>query len=408
MSGQLTPEAAPGAISDADPDVFEEPADPDPTLMLPPVVLAAPVAARRIPRARRSLLDRLMQQPQRFSFDAAVMVLMQASGRRDPGQATQFHAPVGFAFPGSDVLSVEKRRAGFVATVTPIGLTGPSGVLPRPYTEQVVTEQRRRSPALAAFLDVLAQRPVAQFADAGIKYRPHRAAAAARLGGAGMSDAARPADPFAALLLALGGFGTANLVSRLGVEPEPVLHFAGQFATRPRSADRLQAILSDWLGQPVEIEQFAGSWLPVALEERSALPVTLSNGGATPSFNQLGVDASAGERCWDVQSRIILKVGPLDREQFRAMLPSGRLLQRLVALVRAYLGFETAFAVNPILAGDAVPPLHMSADTPPQLGWNSWLCSAGARTGDADEALFEAEQVEVAQAGVAQIGAGHA
>ena len=408
MSGQPIPGIEPAALPEVDPEVptrgslVEPPADPDPTLMLPPPMFAQPAVARRLPRVRRSLLDRLMQQPQRFSFDAAVMVLMQAAGRRDPGQATRFHAPVGLAFPASDVLSVERRAAGFVATVTPIGLTGPSGVMPRPYTEQVVTEQRRRSPALAAFLDVLAQRPVAQFADAGSKYRPHRAAAAARLEAPGRSGiATRPdhvADPFAALLLALGGFGTANLVSRLGVEPEPLLHFAGQFATRPRSADRLQAILSDWLGQPVEIEQFAGGWLPIAPEERSALPVTLSNGGATPSFNQLGVDVSAGERCWDVQSRIVLKVGPLDSEQFRSMLPSGRLLQRLVALVRAYLGFETAFAVNPVLAGDAVPPLLMSGDTPPQLGWNSWLSSAGARTADADEALFEAEQVEAAHA----------
>ncbi|MGI4745057.1 MAG: type VI secretion system baseplate subunit TssG [Janthinobacterium lividum] len=371
---------------------FDQTDDFDPAASLP-----VPVQRRRA--APRTLLERLMQQPQRFSFDAAVMVLMQASSQRDPGRAVHFRAPPGLAFPGADVLSVERPNGQFEATVTPIGLTGPSGVLPRPYSEQVVTEQRKRSPALAAFLDVLAQRPVALFAEAGIKYRPHRAAAAALL--ADTHEASRPADPmadpFAAMLLALGGFGTPNLVPRLGVEPEPLLHFAGQFATRPRSADRLQAILTDWLGQPVEIEQFAGSWLALNVEERSALPITLSNGRTVPSFNQLGVDASVGVRVWDVQSRIVLRVGPLDLPQFRAMLPTGRLLQRLVALVRAYLGFETAFAVNPVLSRDAVPPLLLSGALPPQLGWNSWLGSAGVRAEHADEALFEAELVETEQ-----------
>ncbi|NPD68075.1 type VI secretion system baseplate subunit TssG [Lichenicola cladoniae] len=396
MSGETAPpHAAPDAgivTVTADAIELDQAGDPD-------AAAALPVPAQPRHTAPRTLLERLMQQPQRFSFDAAVMVLMQASSQRDPGRAVEFHAPPGLAFPGADVLSVERPDGQFKATVTPIGLTGPSGVLPRPYTEQVVTEQRKRSPALAAFLDVLAQRPVALFAEAGIKYRPHRAAAAALLAGTPEgSDRSDPmADPFAAMLLALGGFGTPNLVPRLGVEPEPLLHFAGQFATRPRSADRLQAILTDWLGQPVEIEQFAGSWLALDVGERSALPVTLSNGGTVPSFNQLGVDASVGVRVWDVQSRIVLRVGPLDLPQFRAMLPTGRLLQRLVALVRAYLGFETAFAVNPVLARDAVPPLLLSGATPPQLGWNSWLGSAGVRAEHADEALFEAELVEMEQ-----------
>ncbi len=359
-------------------------------------------------KAVQSLLDRLLRQPQRFGFDAAVMLLMQAARRRDPGRAVRFHAPAGLGYPAADVLAVQRRPDGYHATVTPIGLTGPSGVLPRPYSEMVVAEQRRRSPALAAFLDVLAQRPVALFAEAAIKYRPHRAAAAAlverqereaarafELGvGLGLDpEPVTPPDPLGALLLALDGFGTPNLLDRLGLDPAPLLHYAGQFATRPRSADRLAAIVSDWLGQPVVVEQFAGAWLPLRPEERSALPVTLPNGQAAPSFNQLGVDAAAGTRCWDVQSRIVLRIGPLGLPEFLSLLPSGRRLQHMVALVRAFLGLEVAFAVNPVLVRDAVPALEMGAVEPPRLGWNSWL-PVSARAEDAAEAVFEADLVE--------------
>ena len=76
-------------------------------------------------------------------------------------------------------------------------------------------------------------------------------------------------------------------------------------------------------------------------------------------------------------------------------------LQRLVSLIRAYLGYEIGFAVNPILMRSEIPPLQLGAESgaPPRLGWNTWMpLSAPAIPGvvrpDADEALFEAEIVE--------------
>ena len=72
-----------------------------------------------------------------------------------------------------------------------------------------------------------------------------------------------------------------------------------------------------------------------------ALPTA---GDAPGQFCQLGVDAAIGSRSWDVQARIILHIGPLDLDGFEAMLPDRGLLQRIAALVRAYLGFETDFA----------------------------------------------------------------
>jgi type VI secretion system protein ImpH len=106
-------------------------------------------------------------------------------------------------------------------------------------------------------------------------------------------------------------------------------------------------------------------------------------------------------RAWDAQARIILRIGPLDYASFAALLPDHKGLQRLVSLVRAFLGYETAFAVNPVLAGPEVPPLRLdpAADPAPRLGWNTWMPSpapavAGIAPRDADDAVFEAEIVE--------------
>lgn len=352
---------------------------------------AAPIMqARGQARRQTSLREQLLEEPQRFSFDAAVMLLMLAAAEPDPARAVRFHAPVGLAFPAADILALRQQAGGFAATVAPIGLAGPSGVLPRPYSELVVRQQRQRAPAFAAFLDLLAQRPIGLFAAAGIKYRSHRAAAQARIG---KPPDAEIEDPVRNLLMALCGYGSPDMVRQSQVEPDTLAYFAGHFSTYPRSAARLQAIVGDWLGLPVSVEQFAGMWLPVHPDEQSALPVTPPQGQASPSFNRLGVDAAAGARAWSVQSRIVLKIGPLDLTAFRALTPTSPLLTRLVALVRSFLGFEIAFAINPILARDAVPPLALSGKAG-RLGWDSWAPSHAPRQADAEEAVFEADFIE--------------
>jgi type VI secretion system protein ImpH len=267
-------------------------------------------------------------------------------------------------------------------TVGLMGLFGPSGVLPRYYSEVVTQALRSRSTALRDFLDLLAHRFVAFFARGGIKYRPARAA----------ETAARSQDQVARVLLALTGYGTPHLADRLAAGTEPLLHYAGLFALRPRSADRLGALTSDWLGMRVEVVEFAGAWLPLPPDQRTRL----ARNGA---WCRLGVDAAAGVRAWDPQARIILRIGPLDLKGFQRLLPDRIALHRLVSLVRAYVGYELGFAINPVLAAHDVPPLLLDAtsDPPPRLGWNTWVPGPDGgfiARGDAADAVFEAEVIE--------------
>jgi type VI secretion system protein ImpH len=355
-----------------------------PAVAHPPVQAGAVVPVQRA----RSLLELLIDEAAHFSLDAAVAVMMRAAHTDDPGAAVRFLAATGLSFVASDIVQVERSDTGFRATVGLLGLTGPSGVLPRPYTETVNAEQRRRSPALAFFLDLLAQRPLAQFVSAGIKYRPHRNAAAASLRGEAQ---AVEADGLRQMLLALTGYGTPHLAPRLAVGTEPLLFYAGLFAARPRSAERLAALLSDWLGQRVTVEQFAGAPLRLDREQRSSLPSATRRG----RFNQLGVDAAIGRSCWDPHARVLLRIGPLPLERFESLLPDGRLLRRLASLVRAFLDGETGFAINPILAADAVPPLALGGARHARLGWNCWLPVRAPRQRDATEAVFDGDAITI-------------
>lgn len=336
-------------------------------------------------RRRPSALRALLTGPERFRFDAALRVLMHRLRTGDPGRAVRFRSRPGRAYAAAEVLTVEQAGRGSKPdmTVSLIGLIGAGGVLPRMYETLASESTRRGSAALQDFLDILSQRMVGFFGRSGIKYRLHRAAEIAAL----TSSAGAGPDQVAASLLALTGYATPGLVERLEAGPDPLLHYAGLFAMRPRSAERLAALIEDWLGRPVTVVQFAGSWLVLPPDQQTALP-GLGNGVA---WNRLGVDASVGDRAWDIQAGIVLRIGPLDRADFEALLPDQPACRRLVSLIQAFLGLEVGFSINPVLKAEARFPLVLGGTNPPRLGWNAWatLPPPGIGRGDAAEAVFD-------------------
>jgi type VI secretion system protein ImpH len=337
-------------------------------------------------------LAQLQHDPTRFSFDATVRLLTFDRHAPDPAAAARYTATIGAAFPGGDIAALEAGKDGAVPrlTVSVVALTGPAGMLPRHYSDAVAGDRRTRANSLGDFLDLIAHRMVAAYAAAGVKYRPQRSADTEVLaGGLGAQDRQ------AAALLALTGFGLRGMVERLPAGESALRHYAGLFAAHPRSADRLEALASDWLGRPVLVLQFAGGWLTLPPAERTRLPRGLAPG----AFNRLGEDAAIGVRTWDQHARIMLQIGPLDRQSFERLLPDRPALRDFVSLVRAFVGFELEFAVNLVLASKEASPLALrffddSAGIPPRLGWNTWLSLATQRSYDAADAVFSAEFVE--------------
>ena len=278
------------------------------------------------------------------------------------------------------VASLADRGGRLHARMAFLGLTGPLGVLPQPYSELVQKADRARNRAVSAFLDLFNHRLATLFVRAGEKYRlglllQHAASTAPREA----PPPASGADPASRAMLALAGYGTPHVRGRMAVPDEVVLFYAGLFAHRQRPPAALQSMLCDFLGMDVRVEPFSGRWVPVAAAEQSRLP----RAGEPPRFVALGVDAVAGGRIWDVQGAFRVVVGPVDDAGMRALMPDGPVLRRLVDLVRAYAGLDLEFDVQVILRADCVPDLAMpgpdaAGAAPPRLGWNTWAKSLPA------------------------------
>ncbi len=339
----------------------------------------------------KSPLAYLKAAPHRFLFDAAARLLIKASRHIEDDDQIIFKAMPVLGSPEAEVDRVELPAPDARAVmVTPlIGLTGPSAVMPRWYTELLAQAVRARSRAIIDFFDLLGQRLIMAFTRAGIKYRLHRSAE--------VTDPAAPeAEPIGASLLAFTGFGTPHMVERFLAGPDTLRYYSGFLSVRPRSADRLGSMVSDYLQRRAEVIEFVGAWLTLAQDQQTRLP----RGRISGAYNRLSMDAVIGVRAYDQQARFIVRIGPLNRAEFEALLPDQRKLRELVSLIRAYVGWEADFAINLVLSAPEIPPLRLagrSVTDAPRLGWTCWVPSGSDRLRArkvADEAVFGAVLVE--------------
>lgn len=368
-------------------------------------------AAGRGPAADLTPLARLLADPYSFDLFQAVRVLLWAAtgspraddlavGDRAP---VRFRAAVGLGFPASPIADVSvgptfsDGRPSYEMSVTFLGLTGPSGVLPPHYTETLLRlrpdPDRQTRPVLQDWLDLFNHRLTALFCEAWAKYRPdvayERAAA----------DVPERDCEFTSAYLSLIGMGTPALRDRvrppagLSVRPPEetpasdwsLIVYSGLLARWPRTAVGLEAVLVGYLGVPVVVIQFVGRWLP--LPESSQTRLGRLDGNAI-----LGRNAMVGRQTWNIGA-VKVRVGPLTGGQFAALLPpDGRdddaPFTRLTRLVRFYLGPEFDFSVMLVPMAAEVPVTRIgSTDGASQLGRNSWLRAAPVAS-DPEDASF--------------------
>ena len=386
-----------------------------------------------------SLQDRLATEFFEFDFFQAVRVLERIHSDRVPigldgppaQEIARFRAHLSLSFPPSQIVALEPasdERTSPLLTVTFMGLYGPSGVLPTHYTQLLLDLVRdvrgpeRRS--LRDWLDLFDHRFISLFYRAWEKYRFHIAY------DRGDAFRARP-DSFTLAIQSLMGLGTSGhqnrlVIQRAGAAERPsewdsqtesvrrnrvraqkpelrkeqsdrgriddlaLLHYAGLFVQRPRNTVNLTTLLSNYFQLPVTVMQFQGCWLTIPEEGQTRMGL----------FGTLGVNAMAGERTWNVQSRFRLRIGPLSFSQFEELLPdTAACLERktffLVAqLARLFVGPEFDFDIQLVLSGPEVPETKLddSSDAAPRLGWTSWLISDHPAEAVGD-AVFEAEWV---------------
>ncbi|MBA8680775.1 type VI secretion system baseplate subunit TssG [Stenotrophomonas tumulicola] len=348
-----------------------------------------PSAKRRIDPG---VVQQLLAEPHRFQFFQAMRVLERVFQRQGvkAGQAVpmrvRFRNTLSLGFPTADldphgeayslkgellegdalVAALEAGGEGVGEVhLTPqfMGLLGTTGALPLHYTE---TLQEReiylRDRTARAFLDIFSNRAVALHYAA---WKKHRLALQYELD---------RRERFLPLILSLLGMGMSGLRERMVDEKsrvfdQAVAYYAGAIRQRPVSAVMLKRVLGDYFRVPVQLEQFVGAWYKVPAGQATRLGMA----NAT-----LGSSALAGDRVWQRDLRLRLRIGPLRRHEFDALLPGGDAANALSKWLSLLTGGGLEYEVQLVLHADDVRPSAIGKGHAARLGWDGYLATRPA------------------------------
>jgi len=324
-----------------------------------------------------ALTGHSLQEPERYEFFQLVRLyelIFRESGRRGAGdevsERIRFRNSLRLGFAPSQVDAIAARRkqdeAGLdtgeleQVEITPsfMGMLGVNGTLPIHYTEQVIEHARfKRDESGRAFLDLFTNRAVGHFYRAWKKYRLP------------VHYELDRHNRFLPLLLSLAGLGFEGLRNRLNTAPgaiddESIAHLVGLLRQRPVSAEALQRVLASYFQVPVEVEQFVGRWYALPSAQRARL------GRGSLS---LGHDALLGERVWQCNLRIRIRIGPLSRARYLAFLPRGELAAALGKLLFLATGGQLEHEIRPMLRAADVVPCVLGRASGCRLGHDSFL-----------------------------------
>lgn len=358
-----------------------------------------------------AVIDVLLAEAYRFDFFQAVHLLQRYADERAQAEpparlhpvghdrhpareAIRFRALPSLSFPPSPIARVDAAPDGQPAEDQPpkppsmmvsfMGLTGPAGVLPRHYTRLLLERIREKDHTAQDFFDLFNHRAISLFYRTWEKYRFPIGYERSQANESGE-------DLFTNCLYSIVGLGLPELRDRFDFDDEVTLYYAGLFAHDGRNAVSLERMLEDYFELPVRLEQFQGQWLYLSEDDRSQMPSARDPDGKN---NQMGLNLVMGERVWDVQCKVRIRMGPLRYEQFRRFTPTGDSLRRLLEMARFYCGPEFDFDVQPVLRAADVPWFQFGADPDqgPRLGWNTWIRSRPFAR-DVDDAVFFLEHV---------------
>ena len=211
------------------------------------------------------------------------------------------------------------------------------------------------------FVDMLQHRMIALFYRAWADFSP--AVQAERRGGGLVRS----------MLEAMAGIALPGTGNRTNPGFDALkLRQAAALAMQVEGPERLTLFIAEAFGVDARLEEFVGSWIDIPSELQTRL------GGP---HSALGAGAAVGARTFSRQSRVELRIGPLDLSDYLSFMPGEPRLEELKRAVRELVGGSLDVDFRIVLSRLAVPEPRLGQT---RLGQTTWLARPHER-GDADD-----------------------
>lgn len=298
-------------------------------------------------------VDELLRRPSAFGFVEAVDTALASipepihPGGDGPAsrESVRMRPRLDLAFPVADVAEVVRLPPAADGSpririeTTFLGVYGQASPLPTYFTERLLADD---GTAARDFIDIFHHRILSLAWRVMTKYR-------LRADGT-LNDRMRAIA------------GSPSDLPRPRIAGGDIMAVAGLLARQPRSAAAMGMAISRWLGIQVDVEQCAPVWVDVPAERQARLGA--ANCGA-------GTDMLAGSRIFSRTTAFLVVAGPIGPDQLPRFLPGGDAMAAIEALVAECNPERLDWAVEVVIAGDAVAPTALDGSA--RLGWDARL-----------------------------------
>jgi len=276
----------------------------------------------------------------------------------DGAAAVRIRPALSLELPRSQVVSVERKGDRYELVTTFLGLYGVSSPLPAFYTEELIEAAQEDRVAAQTLLDAIHQHLYEIYIAAQDKFRP-------------LEATVEHGDVrFRNLLRSLAGLRDPAVRAALP-EPEALLQYLSLLGSQQRSAQGLRTLLEDALGGSVKVTVDQNVERRVSIPPRSR--VTLGR-----QCHRLGHNTVIGTHVRDRTGKIRVRIGPLSRERFNALLNDQEQWQWLVSMIRFYLTTPLECELQLELEAGAASTVVLGETEMGMLGASTWLFSGEA------------------------------
>ncbi|CAM4326320.1 type VI secretion system baseplate subunit TssG [Acinetobacter pragensis] len=291
-----------------------------------------------------SVIEDLLKNPASFEFIQAARLLRHmpyADADQYWAANFQFNSSLKLNFPQSEIESLQIERGQVHLTNLVVGLTGMQGALPYSYTNKIKSSSRQPRTEAQQFLNLFNHKLTAQYVDASINYNlPLR-------------YEIDHENKYLDIIHALNGY-IKNQHHPQDME-NLVAEFSGLMQGQNNSVYALKTMLRCIFDVNVDVLEFIPAKFNLSAEHKSCL-------GRLPGA-ALGVNTFCGETVHQIDDRIELLIGPLNRKDYLDFLPQGSMSEKLKQIISMWCSPTLLVEVRLILKKEDIKPVCLSSNS---------------------------------------------
>ncbi len=310
-----------------------------------------------------SVVDELFKSPTSFDFIQSTRLFRHVPYRQHNkywANDFSFENSLNLNFPISEIEALELKDEKIQLTNLIVGLTGTLGALPYTYTNKVKQAPRKQRDEVVKFLSLFNHKLTAQYVDSSLTYNlPIR-------------YEIEQENQYLDIIHALNGY-----ISTQHEQPELddyFAEFAGLMQGQNNTAHAMRTMLACIFKQHVEIEEFIEEKFKLPDEQKTIL------GGERPSL--LGINTFCGETIRQIDGKIEIRIGPLNRAQYLEYLPQQKQSQKLKSILQSWCSPTLLVDLRLIIAKEEVKPLCLNSESSFGLAQGAFLMPHAAQDND--------------------------